>query len=393
MSQLTRKLFKLFCANKVSTPTDNIGIFGSKKAGASAWSSDPDSIQSAHYLNGWTDAVVSNQAPCMDDMNALQYVFSYMIKYLYQTGLPEWLSTEEYYQFSFVRYNGSVWVSVYNGQNTDTPQDSSAKWKRLVLPKIWIGGTNYNTGDVVSYNGRTYRCVRSHTASSIFEDDFYLGIVDPNDPTRYLSGAWDDGNPAGTLVHSLTWNKAYHQASDGSSDLPYNYFDITGFDAGRELPISSYNNLYNVIGQYYKNGVNYSANPPTTYPDPASGNFRLPDFRNTFFKNSGSHASGHGHNASHTHAHNRTSTFSLAHDHILGGDTPMSNGSNVFVPKFYGTQETNATWVWISQANKGFVRGTTLTANLSIPPLTISNQGSGSTPEPNFYGVKVFLKY
>lgn len=390
---LARKLLNLFCRDNSS----DVGIFGSKYAGSPASSTDPDSIQDisdplSSWLSGWSKAIVSSQAPCLEDMNGVMYVLSYMTKYLYQTGIPAWDSGEDYNQYGLAQRNGTLYFCLVANSNKD-PISNPTYWRPLKIASSWVAGTNYTTGDIVNYNGKTYRCVRTHTASSIFENDFYLGIVDPNDPTKYLSGAWDDGNPAGTLVHSLTWNKAYHQASDGSSDLPYNYFDVTGFDAGRELPISAYNNLYNVIGQYYKNGINYSVNPPTTYPDPASGNFRLPDFRNTFFKNSGSHASGHGHNASHTHAHNRTSTFSLAHDHILGGDTPMSNGSNVFVPKFYGTQETNATWVWITQANKGFVRGTTLTANLSIPPLSISNQGSGSTPEPNFYGTKIFLKY
>lgn len=380
MSQLTRKLFKLFCANKVSTPTDNIGIFGSKKAGASAWSSDPDSIQSAHYLNGWTDAVVSNQAPCMDDMNALQYVFSYMIKYLYQTGIPEWLSTEEYYQYSFVRYNGYVWISVYNGQNTDTPQDSSTKWKRLSLPRVWIAGSTYNVGDLISYNGKTYRCVVGNTADSLFETDFY-------------SGKWDDGNPAGTLIHNIAWQK---------TTLPYHYFDVTGSDAGRELPISSYNNLYSVIGQYYKNANDYTTYPFTSYPDPASGNFRLPDFRNTFFKNSGSSPSGQGHNASHTHSHNRTSSINLTHSHNLADD---NSSSNVVVPsavvggywhwvrKFMNTAQDNSLWTWTVDVGKYTTTTRTQSANLLVPALSLQNQGSGSTPEPNYYGTRILIKY
>lgn len=367
MSQLTRKLFKLFCANKVSTPTDNIGVFGSKKAGASAWSSDPDTIQSASYLNGWTDAVVSNQAPCMDDMNALQYVFSYMIKYLYQTGIPEWLSTEEYYQYSFVRYNGYVWISVYNGQNTDIPQDSSPKWKRLSLPRVWIAGSTYNVGDLISYNGKTYRCVVGNTSDSIFETDFY-------------SGKWDDGNPVGTMIQNIAWQK---------TTIPYHYFDVTGSDAGRELSQATYGALYSVIGDYYNNCRNYTTD--TNYPTPSVGNFRLPDFRNTFFKNSGVRDWATGHNASHTHSHNRGSALNLSHSHNLFGYTPFSPvpTSSYKVVKAGGDY---VVWTVISGSNASQVSSTGVT-NIGVPALSIANSGSGSTPEPNYYGTRILLKY
>ena len=367
MSQLTRKLFSIFCGNKVATPTDNIGVFGSKKAGASAWSSDPDSIQSAHYLNGWTDAVVSNQAPCMDDMNAVQYLFSYMIKYLYQTGIPEWLSTEEYYQYSFVRYNGFIWMSIYNGQNTDTPQDSSDKWRKIALPSVWIAGRSYSVGDLINYNGKGYKCVVSHTANSIFEIDYY-------------DGKWNDSNPAGTLVHAISWNKA---------TIPYGYFDVTGSDAGKEVSQSTYNNLYQVIGGAYNTCYNFSSG--TQYPAVASGNFRLPDFRNCFFKNAGANHRAKGHNAYHTHAHNRGASINLSHYHNLYGYTPFCP---ISASSYQGVRSGGdlVAWTVISGSNASQVSYTTYT-NLSVPALAIDYQGSQSYPEPNYYGVKILLKY
>ena len=379
MSKLTRKLFNLFCGNKIATPTDNIGVFGSKKAGASAWSSDPDLIQSAHYLNGWNDAVVSNQAPCMDDMNALQYLFSYMIKYLYQNGIPEWLSTEEYYQYSFVRYNGSVWMSIYNGQNVATPQDSSDKWRKIALPYVWTGGRSYSVGDLVNYNGKGYKCVVSHTANSIFEIDYY-------------GGKWNDSNPAGTLVHAISWGQG--------SNKPYGYFDVTGSDAGKEISQAVYRNLYQVIGGTYNTCYNFSSG--TQYSAVASGNFRLPDFRNCFFKNAGNSSVAKGHNASHSHSHNWGSSRSLTHNHQYGtGYSSVTakdgldwrnvkvkdSGSSSFITLCYRSSN------FISD---GIVRDPYTNANTSgtsVPALSISNQGSGSTPEPNYYGVKIFLKY
>ena len=378
MSKLTRKLFNIFCENKIATPTDNIGVFGSKKAGASAWSSDPDTIQSAHYSNGWADAVVSNQAPCMDDMNAIQYLFSYMIKYMYQTGIPEWLSTEEYYQYSFVRYNGNVWMSIYNGQNTDTPQDSSAKWRKLALPSVWIAGTYYTIGDLVNYNGKGYKCTASHTANSVFEIDFY-------------NGRWNDSNPAGTLLHSISWNQG--------SKKPYGYFDVTGSDAGKEVSQTQYSNLYQVISGTYNTCYNFLTN--SQYPAVSYGNFRLPDFRNTFFKNAGNNSRATGHNASHNHGHNWTATRIMYHSHEYSPNYSvllLKNGINAvsYMVNAVGSSQyiTHGYKNSNGYINSAFMLdGSTSSASITIPALTLNSEGSGSTPEPNYYGVKIFLKY
>lgn len=373
---LARKILNVFCRDNNS----DVGIFGSKYNGSPLSSTDPDSIQdlsnpASSWLSGWSKAIVSSQAPCMEDMNGAMYVLSYMAKYLYQTGIPEWNSSENYNLYALTQYGGKLYFCIQvdgNGNNLNkNPSSNPAWWRPIQLTALWVAGTTYSVGDTVNHNGRTYKCTSSHTASSLFTDDYY-------------SGYWDDGNPAGTIIHDLSWNKG---------SLPYHYFDLTGADAGRELLISDYNELYNVIGIYYKNTNDYTTYPFTSYPDPASGYFRLPDLRNTFLKNSGSSPSGQGHNASHTHAHNRASTFSLAHDHILGGDTPMSSGGNIFVPIFANTTLDYNNWIWTTAANKGLVRGTTKTANLSIPPLNIKYQGSGDTPEPNFYGTKILLKY
>lgn len=374
---LARKILDIFC----NSGTSDIGIFGSKYNGSSDVSTDPDDIQrgqggnNTNWAEGWSRAIVTNQAPCLEDMNGVMYVLSYMTKYLYQNGLAEWDASEGYGLYAMTQYGGLLYMSIqvdplYNNLNLNhNPSSSPTWWRPMVFTTTWVAGGSYNVGDSVNRNGKTYRCVSSHTANSIFEVDYY-------------GGKWDDGASAGTLVQAISWNQA---------GKPYGYFDVTGVDAGKEVSQATYSNLYQVIGGTYNTCANYQAG--VLYGNVASGNFRLPDFRVAFFKNSGVSTWNAGHNAYHTHAHNRTSTFSLAHDHIIGGDTPMSSGINNFAPKFHNTSETNDYWVWITKANQGLVRGTTQTANLSIPPLNISYEGTGATPEPTYYGVKVFLKY
>lgn len=375
---LARKILDIFC----NSGTSDIGIFGSKYNGSSDVSSDPDDIQrgqggnNTNWAEGWARAIVTNQAPCLEDMNGVMYVLSYMTKYLYQNGLPEWDASEGYGLYAMTQYGGSLYMSIQtdplqaNLNLNHNPSSSPTWWRKMVFTTSWVAGQSYSAGDSVSYNGKTYKCAVSNTANSLFETDFY-------------AGNWDDGNPAGTMLQSIAWNK---------STLPYHYFDVTGVDAGKEVSQSTYSALYSVIGGAYNNCVNYSTG--TTYGNPASGNFRLPDFRNTFFKNAGSNTRGAGHNASHTHSHNRASSININHKHTLALTSPASNDPNVIYHEVQYTGGTNR-WAWVvsNGYTKGFLRETNTTTLPLIPALSISNQGSGDTPEPNYYGVKILLKY
>lgn len=375
---LARKILDIFC----NSGTSDIGIFGSKYNGSSDVSTDPDDIQrgqggnNTNWAEGWARAIVTNQAPCLEDMNGVMYVLSYMTKYLYQNGLAEWDASEGYGLYAMTQYGGSLYMCIqvdplYSSLNINhNPSSSPTWWRPMVFTTPWVAGTSYSVGDVVNYNGRTYKCVSSGTSSSLFENDFYNGM-------------WDDGNPAGTMVQSISWAK---------STKPYGYFDVTGVDAGKEISQSTYSRLYNVLGNQYANCVNYSAG--TVYGNPASGNFRLPDFRSTYFKNAGQPVWGSGHNASHTHAHNRGSSINMTHSHPLGGNMPYSTSAlqNVGLT---GVTSSSSYWTWA--VNGGQVqswRSTSLNATPpSVPALSIYNQGSGNTPEPNYYGIRILLKY
>ena len=377
---LTRKILDVFCNNQAS----DIGIFGSKYNGSSDTSSDTDDIQrgqggtNTNWGNGWSEAIVTNQAPCLEDMNGVMYVLSYMTKYLYQSGVAEWDASEGYGLYAMTQYGGSLYMSIQtdpldaNYNRNHNPSSEQDWWRKLVFTQPYVAGYSYSSGDLVSYNGRTYKCVSNIvSASSNFVTDFY-------------AGSWDDGNPAGTMLQSIAWNKATN---------PYHYFDVTGTDAGTEKSISDYGALYEVIGTAYNNCINYSTG--TQYGNPASGNFRLPDFRNTFFKNAGSNTRGAGHNASHSHAHNWTSSKNLNHSHTLKGYVAVSPGYRAVFTYNSGNTVTDTQMEgWKQATNPVTYSNVTNSATLpNIPALTLQNQGSGSTPEPNYYGTKILLKY
>ena len=84
MSKLTRKFQKIFGGLLVAN--NNIAKFGSAKIGSPAYSLDPDEIQTTEYDNAWAAALINNKSPALQDMNALFYLMTRQMAYLYQAG-------------------------------------------------------------------------------------------------------------------------------------------------------------------------------------------------------------------------------------------------------------------------------------------------------------------
>jgi len=140
MAKLTRAFQKIFCGDV--TPVNNVAVFGSLKAGAPSFSSDPDTIQSLPaFTQGWTSAVVLNQAPAMQDMNALQFLFSRQIAYLMQMGIPEYLDTETYYIGSLVQNSGKIYISLTNSNVGNALTTSN--WGVVFTKQISSVSANY----------------------------------------------------------------------------------------------------------------------------------------------------------------------------------------------------------------------------------------------------------
>ena len=127
MAKITKKAQKTFGGNL--TAPNNIAQFGSLKSGSPAYSLDPDTIQAlSAYENGWAAAVVNNNAPALQDVNALDFLFSRQLAYLMQTGVPEWDAATTYYigsvaQDGFGRYYMSIADTNLNNAVTD-----ATKW-------------------------------------------------------------------------------------------------------------------------------------------------------------------------------------------------------------------------------------------------------------------------
>lgn len=103
MTKILRKLQKLFGTG------GDVGQYGSGQLGTKVTDTDLDVLQAlTAWINGWADAVISGEKlPPLEEMNCLAYVFSQQLGYLFQEGIPEYLSTKEYHVNSVVKKAGT----------------------------------------------------------------------------------------------------------------------------------------------------------------------------------------------------------------------------------------------------------------------------------------------
>lgn len=188
MPKLTRQNQKIFAK---SSGANGIAVMGTMKTGTPVYSTDLATIQSTSYENGWDDAILNDKAPYLEEMNGVQYGFSYQTAYILQEGIPEYISTQTYYIGSLVKtVDADGDVLIYQSKtddNTGNSLDDYTYWKRITLQERAIGQTLFSLlpltdsglhlldgallsgsgiyGDFVTYIGNLYN---SHTADNCF---------------------------------------------------------------------------------------------------------------------------------------------------------------------------------------------------------------------------------
>jgi len=169
MAKLTREMQKIFCGDV--PPNNVVAVFGSLKNGTPTFTDDVTAIQALPaYGAGWAGATVLNQAPALQDMNALQYLFSRQLAYLFQAGIPEWNSETTYYVGSWATDSAGVpYVSLGNN-NLNNALTDATKWKVAVISSlIWSSTREYSQGDWSTNNiGQPYvSLVNNNTGNAL----------------------------------------------------------------------------------------------------------------------------------------------------------------------------------------------------------------------------------
>lgn len=133
MTKLTRYLQKIFAVN-----SNQIGVFGSGINKET--STNLEVLQSQDYEGGWSQAIVTNKNyPIWQEMDGVQYGFSYQLAYLMQNGIPEWLSTETYYQNSYCRVGSTIYYSLQDNNIGHNPTLDDGYWSPLLTSNRSIG--------------------------------------------------------------------------------------------------------------------------------------------------------------------------------------------------------------------------------------------------------------
>lgn len=140
MAKTARFNYKVFAAQ---ASLDQMGVVGSLRAGAPAYSLDPEDIQSLiNYEQGWFAVSMGDNSPCMEDQNGIQHVNSKAVFYLYEMGIPEWNAETEYQLNSFVNLDGVLFISLQN-VNIGHAVAEGAWWARWSQPRNVV---NYGPG-------------------------------------------------------------------------------------------------------------------------------------------------------------------------------------------------------------------------------------------------------
>lgn len=152
MAKLTRKTQKIFAD---SAAASQITVFGSIKENSPNppdYSKDPDLIQSNEYMQGWSGATQDDYAPYRQDMNAIQYLVTRQLAYLYQAGIPEYDSATQYYaNCSFCQINGVVYLCIQDALNK-LPTTEPTYWKEIDFSKFALLDSPALTGTPTAPN-------------------------------------------------------------------------------------------------------------------------------------------------------------------------------------------------------------------------------------------------
>ena len=127
--KLERKVMEIYGENAA---TRDIIAYGSDIAGNIVETKDPDVIQTEAYKTGVRAAVVGNNSTTLQNRQALDFLFSRQLKYLYQHGIAEWGADETYYKSSVVKgSDGNLYGSITdNNEGHDPVTDTSHTYWR-----------------------------------------------------------------------------------------------------------------------------------------------------------------------------------------------------------------------------------------------------------------------
>ena len=129
MAKLVRKTQKIFASGSAQ---NQVTSFGSIKAGAADYTKDVADIQTEAFEGGWSSAVQDDYAPYRQDRNAVDFVTTSQLAYVFQEGLPEYDAGTTYYKGSWVKGADGDSLAIYESlkdDNIGNSLDDEESWE------------------------------------------------------------------------------------------------------------------------------------------------------------------------------------------------------------------------------------------------------------------------
>lgn len=149
MAKIVRSTQKIFGANAAQ---NQVTEFGSIKAGGAVYSKNVNDIQTEAFEGGWSDALQDDYAPYRQDRNALDFVMTSQLAYLFQEGIPEWDSGTTYYKGAIVKVvasNGAAQLYVSLADNNTYTFTNTSYWNKILDTSVPFA----KDADVVKLSG------------------------------------------------------------------------------------------------------------------------------------------------------------------------------------------------------------------------------------------------
>lgn len=127
MAKLTRETQEIFCSQGGS---QQITAFGTAKNDSPTYTNNISEIQNTNFLYGWTPALLPDKAPFKEDSNALFYLITRQLAYIFQEGMPEYDANTTYGKTSFVKgpNSATIYVSLVD-DNKGNSLTNTNYWK------------------------------------------------------------------------------------------------------------------------------------------------------------------------------------------------------------------------------------------------------------------------
>lgn len=252
MPKINRTTQQIFASE-----SGNLGIteFGTAKEKTPTYTKDLSVIQNEDFLNGWSEAILSDKAPYLEDSNGLYYLITSQLAYLLQQGIAEYDANTTYYIGSLVKViadNGDVTIyksivddnignevtntlywSVYSEEN---PQIELAQYEiglptptlsnNLYANEIWLEGQAVSRviyANLFNLFGTTYGIGDGSTTFNL-----------PDFRGRTLWGASDFGYISAGLPSMTVDYSGNHNHNRGNMNITGNFWGIgLGYTGGR----------------------------------------------------------------------------------------------------------------------------------------------------------------